>query len=202
MVREADEEVKAIVTRFRERHPEGRFLVFGDHGMLDVERTLSVMPMVRDVARRAGLNIGRDFDLWLDSTLVRMWFRADRALAVLTEWMSTDATMAAHGQVLSAEKCAALHVPKPGEAYGDLMWLAEPGVLLWPDYYHHHVQYMGMHGYETHHAGQQGYAVWHHPERARVESEEIEGIDICPLVADLLEVPIPKDCEGVHPGKR
>lgn len=202
MVRAVDGEVEQIVTRFRGRWPEGRFVIFGDHGMIDVERTLSVMPLLRRAARGAGLRLGRDFEVWLDSTLVRLWFRQDRAREALTRWISADEQMNRHGQVLTDERCRELHVPPPGGAYGDLYWLAHPGVLLWPDHFHHHVKYRGMHGYETHHDGQKGYAIWHDPRRPRVLLDEIEGIDICPLVADCLDVPVPRQCAGVNPHRR
>ncbi|MBN1477689.1 alkaline phosphatase family protein [Candidatus Sumerlaeota bacterium] len=202
MVRGVDAVVERVVTAFQRAHPEGRFVVFGDHGMLDVERTVSVMPMLRRAARGAGLRSGRDFDVWLDSTLVRLWFRSERVRERLGRWIAEDETMNTHGQILTAERCVDLHVPAPGGDYGDLYWLAHPGVLLWPDYYHHHVKYRGMHGYETHVPGQKGYAVWHHPERTRVTLDEIEGIDICPLIAEMLEVPVPAQCQGINPHDR
>jgi hypothetical protein len=202
MVRDLDSAVETVVTAFRFAHPEGRFVIFGDHGMLDVECTLSAMPLLRRVARGAGLRIGRDFEVWLDSTLVRLWWRSDRAGEVLGRWIREDETMNDHGQVLTADRCRELHVPAPGGDYGDLYWLANPGVLLWPDYYHHHVKYRGMHGYETHVPDQQGYAVWHSPDHNRVELDEIEGIDICPLLAEMLAVPAPAQCQGISPHRR
>ena len=66
MVRELDGEVETVITAFRRAQPEGRFVVFGDHGMLDVERTLSALPRIRRVARGAGLRLGRDFEVWLE----------------------------------------------------------------------------------------------------------------------------------------
>ncbi len=100
-------------------------------------------------------------------------------------------------QQLAAEGCLF-----EDRRYGQLFWLAHPGVLLWPDHFHYHVKYRGMHGYETHHDGQQGYAIWHDPRRPRVLLDEIEGIDICPLVADCLDVPVPRQCVGVNPHRR
>jgi hypothetical protein len=199
MVRDLDRRVEAMVTAFRRTHPDGRFVIFGDHGMLDVEKTLDVRRLLRRVARSAGLRLGRDFEVWLDSTLVRLWLWSDRAREALSRWIGEDEAMNAHGQVLTSERCHSLHVPAPGGAYGDLYWLANPGVLIWPDHFHFLHRCRGMHGYETHVSGQKGYAVWHHPDGPRIEVDEIEGIDICPLLAGFLEIPTPAQCQGMRP---
>lgn len=202
MVRALDRRLRQVVEAFQTRHPEGRYVIFGDHGMVDVDRTLTLPPLVRSVATGAGLRVGRDFEIWLDSTLVRLWFHRDRAREALTRWLSTDETMNTHGQVLTPERCREIHVPPPGGIYGDLYWLAHPGVLLWPDFFHRGAPLRGMHGYETHVPEQQTFAVWHHPDGPRLELDEIEGIDICPLLCDQMGIPVPAQCQGVSPLRR
>lgn len=197
--REVDRRVEKVVTAFREKYPDGRFVVHGDHGMVKVEEKLDVGSIVKRVAKDAGLRMGRDFELWLDSTLLRLWLRTDRARDVLTRWLAEDETMNTHGGILTAERCKVLHVPPPGGIYGDLLWLANPGVLVFPDFFRRTAPAKGMHGYETHIPAQQTYAIWHHPDVERVDVDQIEGVDICALLSDMIGIAPPRDCVGKSP---
>jgi hypothetical protein len=113
-----------------------------DHGMVDVTRTVDVAATLAALGAREG----RDYDLFLDSTFARFWWRtADAravvrpALAALTggRWLEPAD--------LEREGCAFAD-----HRYGDDLWLADPGVLVVPSY-------MGsrplaaMHGYDPSH---------------------------------------------------
>ena len=40
------------------------------------------------------------------------------------------------------------HVPWPDRRYGDYLWVADPGILVFPDFFHRLVPCIGMHGYD------------------------------------------------------
>ena len=111
--------------------------VTSDHGMTDVTRHESL----EECFQAHGLREGKDFDAFFDSTVARFWNIRDRrglqgALNSL-DW----------GQVLSSEQLKAWQVPFETGEYGDLYFLADPGVLILPSH-------MGtaplaaMHGYD------------------------------------------------------
>jgi hypothetical protein len=114
--------------------------VFSDHGMTDVTDHRDLLGLLE----RAGLRRGRDFQGFLDSTVARFWRIADRPR--LLEALGA----ATWGRVLDPETLASWGVDFPGGAYGDLFFLADPGVLILPSDMGR-APLAAMHGYHPDH---------------------------------------------------
>jgi hypothetical protein len=115
--------------------PEDRLAVFSDHGMTPVRAQTDV---------RAVLSANRNAidDVIIDSTMCRVW---------LKEGADPDATRRAfdevpRGHVLTSDELADQRLDFETGAFGDLIFLADPGVLVYPNHMGGAVP-LGMHGY-------------------------------------------------------
>ncbi|MEO7866968.1 MAG: alkaline phosphatase family protein [Candidatus Eisenbacteria bacterium] len=113
-----------------------------DHGMVDVTRTSDV----RAVLARLPERDGRDYDVFLDSTMARFWWRRDG----VRERVRSALGQAQGGHWLRPEELSAAQCAFADHAYGEDLFLLDPGVLMVPSY-------MGsrplaaMHGYDASH---------------------------------------------------
>ena len=128
--------------------------------------------------------------------MARVWFRSNRAGDVFQELFRTDAELGERGTILGRERAGELHIPPPGGRYGDLVWIAHPGVLVFPDFFHYRKICRGMHGYETHIPEQQGFALVLGSNIEQTELPEAELIDVCPALCRLMGIRAPKQNAG------
>lgn len=120
------------------REAAPRLAVVSDHGMTDVTRVLDPRP----VLSAAGLEDGRDYRVFIDSTFLRFWSDRPPALRRLA-----DACAATPGlRVLDPAELTREGVDFPDDRWGALIVLADPGVLLVPSYMGR-APLAGMHGY-------------------------------------------------------
>lgn len=196
VARELDRKVRLVVEAFERAYAEPGFMVVGDHGMMDVDATVDVASAVHGRAARAGLRHGRDYLLFLDSTLARLWSFNSRARAALQD-VFTLPLLDSHGRLIDGEMAARYRIPPPGPRYGEQIWWANPGVLIHPDYFHPRRQVVkGMHGYDSHHEKMMGFAVVAAPGYGRGSLESAPLVDVCPTLCDLVGLPYPDANEG------
>ncbi len=113
--------LEELIARMETRGPV-RISLFSDHGMT---RVTDHRDILGDLAG-AGLRRGRDFEGFFDSTVARFWDVGDpRALHAALDRLEW-------GSVLDQETLDRWGVGFPDRAYGDLIFLADPGVLILP----------------------------------------------------------------------
>lgn len=138
-VKEIDRKCREIHGALAKNYDRFHFLCIGDHGMAPVMEKVNVLKMVESLDLKAG----KDYVLFLDSTLAKVWFLNPRAEKLVTD-LFTDVPF---GRIIGPDERRARRIPLDRK-YGDLMFAADPGVLFWPDYFHvveHDIK--GMHGY-------------------------------------------------------
>jgi len=170
------------------------WLVVGDHGMLEVTERVNALEILRAEARQNDLVEGEDWLAFCDSTSVKLW-----ALTPAAEPFVKSAFLGLgyRGRILDAETAKQRRIPFGDRRYGDRVWLANPGVLIWPDYFHRRdEQVLGMHGYDPAIEGQKGMAVIHGPGVDPAEVEEAPLIDACATFCQLIGTPPPDRNEG------
>ena len=124
------------------------FCVLGDHGMIPVTKKIDIISAIK----LTGCKLHKDYEAFYDSTLVRFWFNNENAknkiIDCLTLHFSKD------GFVVDKNNSRQHRIPldvyaKDGRpVYGDLVWCANPSVLISPDYFHSSEESeKGMHGY-------------------------------------------------------
>ena len=124
------------------------FSVLGDHGMVPVDRKIDLMSAVDGLAYK----IHKDYEVFYDSTLARFWFRNNDFKKKLYDLLKNH--YSEYGFIVSEDNCGKYRIPlhlrsKSGQPiYGDLLWCANPGVLISPNYFHSaEASENGMHGY-------------------------------------------------------
>lgn len=124
------------------------FCVLGDHGMVPVKHKIDVQTDIK----KTRLCIHEDYEVFYDSTMVRFWFYNAVAKKKITSVLREN--LHQYGFIVDKTNCQDYRVPlditnQDGHPiYGDIVWCANPGVLVSPDYFHsRNASENGMHGY-------------------------------------------------------
>ena len=128
--------------------PQNRYLFVGDHGMLTVTDEFNAEKEIQNLLHEAKLKSGEDVLYFLDSTMVRFWELTDRARQDLGDTLRKSQAFGNRGAWMNISMARHFHAPWPDRRYGDHLWLADAGVLVFPDFYHRITPCKGMHGYD------------------------------------------------------
>lgn len=170
------------------------FAVMGDHGMVPVTKKVDIMSKIETCS----YNRGKDYEVFYDSTMVRFWFfnkeTEEGILSLLNDRFSKE------GFIVDQSNYVKYRIPldissttgKP--VYGDIVWCANPGVLVSPDYFHSMKESEnGMHGYiEVVEGHSTGLFVAHSTQLDTIEKEKGHSSEVCGLLSQILEVKAPK----------
>jgi predicted AlkP superfamily pyrophosphatase or phosphodiesterase len=188
-----DEQIDAIRTACEKHLDNYNLCIIGDHGMMDVETYIDIYAKVTDYSDRKGLSMGQDFLLFLDSTLARFWFFTDEAKELLSQFVENE--LSNLGEIIDEDRAAQKRLPDD-RRYGDLIWEASPGVLIYPDYFHRTEKYNAMHGYDSEVPEMKGFAITYGADAPESTSSDVELIDVCPTLCDLIGIAYPEKNEG------
>ncbi len=143
MTRDCDAELSEFLPWLQVRLPDASFILFADHGMHPVTKTIDVGAHVS-----AAID-GRGPLVFVDSTAVRAWGSEDELRA-----LSEDLSGREGVSVLSEDDLRGRGAFFPGGEYGQLFAAAEPGFVFAPDYFAGAPDHLagckpwkGMHGY-------------------------------------------------------
>lgn len=196
VVSRIDKKIRAFVTSFRSMNNDNvSFVLLGDHGMVDVDCYLNVWDEVKQFTSRYGFKEEKDYLMFLDSTLVRFWSFNDRATDLFQQMLCLP-PFSHLGRIIDEKMADKYHIPYGDQEYGHIIWWANPGVVIYPDFFHSVRPVKGMHGYDSNCLDNQGFCII---AGDRIQSEFIkegELIDICPTVCDLIEIPYPSGNQG------
>lgn len=133
--------LREFLAHCRRLEPDSNMSVFSDHGMLPLEGTVDL----RDALSR--LRGGKDrWTVVLDATMARFWWHGDAKTCRLEV---EDALRGLPGHFLTDFE-QAFHQIRFGGAYGEAIWLADPGIQIVPSHMAS-VPLGGMHGYDPSH---------------------------------------------------
>ena len=116
-------------------------MMFSDHGMRDVTDKLNLQKVIDDL----NLTIGKDIVYFIDSTIARFWIFNEKARITLSEAL----TSTQGGHLLNDEEIRKYRINFKSNEYGDLIYLADPGKLILPNFYSVRGGIVkGMHGWD------------------------------------------------------
>lgn len=189
-LREVDRKVRVLHQKLLANYDEVNLVVLGDHGMAPVRRRENILKHVTD---ETGLKPGKDFVVFIDSTFAKFWFHNERARDKITAVLAS----ADYGRILDDEERRERRIAFDHRRYGDLMFAAGVGVLLWPDYFHIRERPIkGMHGYIDKDEETYGAMLLNGPNVKAGESGERILVDVFPTLCDFVGVPTPDHNEG------
>ncbi len=201
-IAEVDRKCRELHEALSANYDQFHFLAIGDHGMAPVMRKVNVLKAISEL----GLKAGRDYVLFLDSTIAKVWFETEKAERAITD-LFRDAD---YGHIIDTAERRRRRIPLDRK-YGDLMFAADPGVLFWPDYFHvveHDIK--GMHGYlekgiqwpprsgeDTHGAETTGVLILDSPTVKQPRDLGLRNlVDVFPTLCGLADVRVPSSNEG------
>lgn len=190
-----DARLMRIAEEFEKNYPEGIIFIIGDHGMVNVAKYIDVESRINKL-KKYGVAAFKDFFYFLDSTMLRIWFKNETAKEKITGYLQKDVEMNEFGSFIYQDTCSDLHIPKPGGKYGDLYWVAKPGCIIFPCFFRRRKPALGMHGYLTDDLQQHGFAIIRGKSVKRGITESAELIDVSPTLCDLLQIPYPSKNSG------
>lgn len=190
-LRQVDDELKRLYKIASANKYE--FVVLGDHGMIPVKEKLDIKSAIDNL----GLKHHKDYEVFYDSTIVRFWFYNNKAGLLI--YNTLEQNYSKYGKIIDTHNYKEFRIPldikcKCGKAvYGDILWFANPGVLVSPDYFHKTTESEnGMHGYlEVVHGEGTGLyiAVGNNVQPAKVDKKY--SYEICNELCQLLEINTP-----------
>jgi predicted AlkP superfamily pyrophosphatase or phosphodiesterase len=178
-----DSELREIYGLLEGRFSSVHFLIFSDHGMVEVKEFLDVQKALGDL----NLDVRKEYLVFLDSTMARFWFFTEDARKTISETLLS----LRGGHVLTQEEHVKHHLQYGHNRFGDLIFLADPGVLIFPNFYQSKKPVKGMHGYMPGYSEQQSAFVLASP-RVTDRKEYSGAVDMRCLyatVTDLLGFP-------------
>lgn len=135
-----DRLVKALVEHCQSVYNDFSLIAFGDHGMVNVIRTLDLWELLQ----QTGLHFGKDYAYFLDSTMARFWFHTNRSRKVITEMLSRIQ----EGAILDESVRRQYSISGCDPRNGELIFLVKPGVVIHPSFFQMSgAPVKGMHGY-------------------------------------------------------
>jgi len=118
-------------------------ILFSDHGMVDVTGEINIWKSVES----AGYKYGKDYLMFLDSTLARFWFFNKKAKGDIISCLPKG------GHVLSQKEKHEARIPG---GFGEEFYLADAGKLIVPNFYQESAC-RTMHGYSPATEEQKGF---------------------------------------------
>ncbi len=179
-----DKYVELLLETIKSRYDSVNLLLFGDHGMVNVVRTIDVWKVLKET----GLRFGNDYAFFLDSTMARFWFYHRGAKRTVTEALSH----LSGGSILDSEALARFKIADCDPRNGELLFLAHPGVLIFPNFFQTTgTPVRGMHGYDPSCVDNMGHFILYDPENGDNSGDSLGDVDataIFPAVMDLLRL--------------
>jgi predicted AlkP superfamily pyrophosphatase or phosphodiesterase len=159
----------------RSRLGEPSVVVFSDHGMSPAERIVAIPELRRHPA------FGSGFCFALDATMVRLWFLRDEP--ALRDELRSLVAAKLPGWFLSQRDRVRLHVDFQHSLYGEDIFLAEPGTVIFPNF-HSYVRPKAMHAYDPTDPDQDGILIA--SEGVLSDREAPTMVDLAPLCLRLV----------------
>jgi hypothetical protein len=193
LVRETDDLVNDLVEQLSGRYDELKLIVFGDHGMVSVTRSVDVRPALA-IASRA-LVPGVDYVYFLDSTMVRLWFLTERARGPLMEGLSEIKGL----RWVDDDEKARHRIARCHPSNAHEIFLADPGVVVSPDFFASDgAAPRGMHGYDPDCRDNQGLFLAHASDIAPGDAGVVDATEIYDWTRECLGL-VPRRPAAVSP---
>lgn len=128
-----------IALFLKKNNQDFEFLIFGDHGMADVKRTIDIEAKLK----KTNLKINRDFVYFLDSTLARFWFKNNDVRRKVMRCIENDE----HGSWITEYEKSKYQIRYKHNKFGDDIWWASGGTIISPNFWQGTNFIKGMHGY-------------------------------------------------------
>ena len=194
-IKKIDDYLKNLYVSLKSKYKIVNMILFADHGMVEIKNCVDIW----DHLQKLRFEMGRDYVVFLDSTVARFWFRNNDAKKDIIAMLSKID----NGRILTDEDYERYKIKFEDNRFGDLMWLADPKTLIFPNFFQWDEAARGMHGYDPSYPDNQGLFMMILNKDIELEKRDIVHLtDIFPSILDIMDLPVPKTCEGISIIKR
>jgi predicted AlkP superfamily pyrophosphatase or phosphodiesterase len=187
IIRQTDSLVEKTISTWKGQHDDLFTVCFADHGMVVAEKFLDI----EKILSQSGLRIFQDYDTFLDSTIARFW-----ATNQILEKITMILSHRDEGRILSSFERKQYHIPS-SDKYGQLIFLANPGYVISPNFFEKHSQVKAMHGYDPATPGLETFLSVEGPLIHQLgRKNRLSMVDVLPTMLETLNLPIPDYCTG------
>ncbi len=184
-----DKFLEEVCTILKHKYSSVNVLLFSDHGMVEVNRNLDLKKKIDALS----LKQGEDFVMFLDSPSARFWFNTQEAEVTIRNLLEKID----EGFIVNKDDYEELGVRFAHNKYWDLLFMCNPGVLIYPNYFQREFPVKGMHGYLPSNEDNQGFVLVHTSHHSVYQpNNTYKMIDLFPTLLQLIGLPIPDTSEG------
>jgi len=187
-VKQLDYLIEDLATEFGKHYESVKIVIFGDHGMVDVDSTLDIRAQIEE----SGLEEKKDYLIFLDSTMARFWFKSKEARIRAIEVLGDIK----RGRILTEDDFTRFRINFPHTKYGEVIFLLDSGVVISPNYFQGSDVVKGMHGYDPINSGLDTVLIVHGSRVAGRHMEKAKLVDVFPTLLDILRLPASGKYEG------
>lgn len=171
----ADDQVKLLYEKAHDLYTYVDLIVFGDHGMMDVTEHVD-LPL-----EYPPFTEGWDYMYLKSSAAIQFWVFNPK----VENRILNDPKLKQHGSFINS----------PSKRQGDIIWAANPGVLVSPCHFHPRWDApRSMHGYDPKIPEMHGFALAPSTKPITISKGTLN--DICPIICDSVGIPYPRFNEG------
>ena len=187
--REIDAAVKEIYEILEGMFDEVNCLIFGDHGMVEIKKTIDIESQLKT----SGLKVPEDLVYFLDSTQARFWFKNEHAKKVVEDILGR---FLYSGRILNEDDLTRLHIGYDNNKFGEMFFAVNESVMIYPNFFQRTSASRGMHGYLPEvRDNLAAFIVTGCGQQKRPE-DPIDMVDIFPMILDLMGLPVPETNMG------
>ena len=142
-----DIELEKITKDLLKTNRNSGLTFIGDHGMDLIKESINIDDIILKIEILTGLKRFLDFDFFLDSTILRVWWKGsnDKKL-IFFNHLKENEEMIKKGHFFDLTNPKRKHKDLVGIA--DFVWWAKKGIIINPDFFHKSDEKLkGMHGY-------------------------------------------------------
>jgi len=108
--------------------------------------------------------------------MFRIWYLNSIAFELLEKRLKSNSILSNNGVFVNETVAKKEKIPFPDKRYGDTLWMANVGVLVFPDFFHNTVPYKGMHGYDINDFSSKGTCIVSSDEYEYLESIKLTDV--------------------------
>jgi len=169
-----DQRIKSFVQHVESSDDKAKFVFLGDHGMTDVTKKIDIKSIIENICKTNDIVLGRDIVYFLDSTIFRVWFLNDKGWGAKVD-IENHSEVIRFGSWMTSANSQHYNIKWPNRSYGDMLWLASPGAMIFPDFFNSIYVPKGMHGYDPSHKDSGGMCIHY---GSGISSKNIEEIPL------------------------
>jgi hypothetical protein len=159
-------------------------IAHGDHGMVKVNKHVNLWAKLNQLQAK----MEKDFIVFLNSSMAQFWFFNESSKVEISELLGSLEC----GRILTERDYEKYKMRFKDNKYGDLFWLADPGTLIYPNFFGWYIPVRGMHGYVPECEDNMGLlAVITNRDIKFKNNQNFNMVDIFPTICEIMNLPVP-----------